>query len=172
MPISALPLVLLLQAFDGIPNVVVRQYDVHGATAEEIRRSIDAARPRDPKDGVAVDALTTWGVDYRWPGNERSCRLDRVQLTFRGEVLLPRLKVVPDAVRDRWQAYLDALEKHEATHLRLAYGRMPMIEAAIRASNCAFARQDALWAVAEIDHALEEYDRKTRHGLTEGAVFP
>ena len=72
----------------------------------------------------------------------------------------------------RWNAYIQALVRHEAGHLRHAYENMGSVLSAIRASSCAGANaagQAAVRALARWDIA---YDRETRHGLSQGAHFP
>lgn len=160
----------------GVPNVEIGYYEVQGDSLAEIRRALNEVRPRDPNDGLRVDALASWYIDWRWPqGPGGRCDLSRAEIRFRAWVRLPRLverATTPRAVRLRWRAYMAMLERHEANHIRRAWERSGRVLAALRVSTCAAASRDGLAAVAEIGRGDRDYDRATRHGFTEGAHFP
>jgi predicted secreted Zn-dependent protease len=160
----------------GIPNLEVEYYKVSGSSVAEIRAAINRVRPRDPNDGVAVDALNRWYISWRWPGNGRGgCDLARTELRFTATLRMPRLinaQRTPRAVLARWQAYVAALERHEAGHLRHAYDNMGSVLRAIRASTCANANENGRAAVRVLAQWDILYDRATRHGFTQGAHFP
>ena len=80
--------------FAGIPGVERLYYDVSGTTVQAIRQSIDghASRPRDPNDGLRVDALANWYMRWSWPaGPNGGCDLARTRLEFSARVTMPRL---------------------------------------------------------------------------------
>lgn len=164
------------EGFAGIPNLEISHYDVGGDSPAEIRRALDRVRPRDPNDGLRVDALSRWSMQWRWPvGGEGGCDLARAEIRFSASVRMPRLVAgprTPEAVRRRWRVYAAALERHEAGHIRNAWRNMGRVLAAIRASSCAAADRAARAAVAGIARWDLAYDRTTRHGLTQGAHFP
>jgi predicted secreted Zn-dependent protease len=159
-----------------IPGVTVSYYEVSGDSIPAIRQALNAARPRDPNDGAAVDALSRWYIGWRWPaGADGSCDLARAEIRFTATVQFPRLatsRARPAAVQARWQAYLAVLERHEGEHVRHAYQRRGEVLAAIRASTCAGANDAGLAAVHALARWDLDYDRTTRHGFTEGAHFP
>jgi predicted secreted Zn-dependent protease len=160
----------------GIPNLDVQYYDVSGSSVAEIRAAINRVRPRDPNDGVAVDALNRWYISWRWPGDGRgNCLLGQTELRFTATLRMPRLfnsRRTPRAVVARWQAYVEALIRHEAGHLRHAYANMGSVLRAIRASSCATANEAGRAAVRALAQYDVDYDRATRHGFTQGAHFP
>ena len=160
----------------GIPNLDVQYYDVSGSSVAEIRAAINRVRPRDPNDGVAVDALNRWYISWRWPGDGRGgCLLGRTELRFSATLRMPRLfntQRTPRAVVARWQAYMEALVRHEAGHIRHAYDNMGSVLRAIRASSCAGANEAGRAAVRLLAQWDVSYDRQTRHGFTQGAHFP
>jgi predicted secreted Zn-dependent protease len=162
--------------FAGIPDVDIQYYDVTGRNAREIREAMNRVRPTDPNDGQRVDALSRWRMGWGWPGRGAAvCQLDRARVMFNAIVLLPRLAnadALPAALRARWQAYMAAVEVHEAGHIRHAYEAMPAVLAAIRASDCANAQEAGRAAVRAAGAFDPEYDRATRHGLSQGAHFP
>jgi predicted secreted Zn-dependent protease len=163
-------------AFAGIPNLELVYYDVSGRTVDEIRRSLDERQPRDPNDGTRVAALSSWSIHWGWrarPGG--GCDLSRPSIDFRAQTLLPRLVSEGDLdpeLRARWRAFLAAVDAHEARHVRYAYQHRAHVAAAIQASDCTGAQAAATAAVRAIAQHDFDYDRATRHGTTEGAVFP
>ena len=160
----------------GIPNLDVEYYDVSGRSVAEIRASINRVRPRDPNDGQAVDAVNRWYISWRWPGDGRGgCDLRRVELRFTATLRMPRLvnlAQTPRAVVARWNTYMAALERHEAGHIRHAWQNMGQVLRAIRDSTCARASEAGRAAVRILARWDVDYDRRTRHGFTEGAHFP
>lgn len=160
----------------GIPNLDVQYYDVSGRSVAEIRAAINRVRPRDPNDGLAVDALNHWYMSWRVPGDGRGgCVLARTEIRFTATLRIPRLVDLartPRAVVVRWQTYMAALERHEAGHLRHAYENIGSVLRAIRAGNCATANEAGRAAIRVLARWDVDYDRATRHGLTQGAHFP
>jgi predicted secreted Zn-dependent protease len=162
--------------FAGIPNLELVYYDVSGRTADEIRRSLEARQPRDPNDGARVAALSSWSMRWGWrakPGG--GCDLSAPSVDFRAQTLLPRLVSERDLdadLRARWRAFLAAVHAHEARHVRYAYEHRRDVAAAIQASDCTSAQAAATAAVRAIAQRDVDYDKATRHGTTEGAVFP
>jgi predicted secreted Zn-dependent protease len=170
------PATLAPSAFAGIPNLELAYYDVSGSTADEIQRSLLARQPRDPNDGVPVAALTSWSMHWSWRARpDGGCDLSRPSIDFRAQTLLPRLVSEDDLspeLRTRWRAFLAAVHAHEARHVRNAYEQRRDVAAAIQASDCASAGAAAAATVRAIAQGDFDYDRETRHGATEGAVFP
>lgn len=160
----------------GIPNLDVQYYDVSGRSVAEIRAAINRVRPRDPNDGLAVDALNRWYISWRWPADGRGgCALGRTEIRFNATLRMPRLVNVastPRALVARWNAYMEALVRHEAGHLRHAWENMGSVLSAIRASSCAAASEAGRAAVRVLARWDVDYDRETRHGFTQGAHFP
>lgn len=156
-------------AFVGIPHVTFDYYPVAGEDAVAIRGAIDAARPTDAHDGERVDALTTWGMRWSWPRKGKACDLKAARVTFAATVRMPRLT---GAAPVGWERYVAALERHEAGHARYAYAGRRRVLAAIRGATCATANAAAKAALAKLDAYGVTYDRETRHGMTQGAVFP
>jgi predicted secreted Zn-dependent protease len=160
----------------GITNVDRQYYEVSGNSLFEIRRALNQVRPRDPNDGLGVDALSSWYIEWRWPSAPGGgCDLAHAELRFSARIRMPRLIETPEtpaAVRLRWQAYASALEGHEANHIRHAWDNRNRVLAAIQRSSCASANRDGQAAIAELARGDVAYDQRTRHGLTEGAHFP
>ncbi|MGY4397486.1 putative secreted Zn-dependent protease [Sphingomonas sp. UYAg733] len=163
-------------AFAGVPDITYAYYDVAGITASDLRLAIDEVRPTDPHDGKKVDALSNWGMTWSQKGDGKGgCDLASITLSFSATVVMPRLTApasLSPELRARWQIYIAALEKHEAGHLRYAYDHHDEVLTAIRGATCATIDAAATAAIEKIDQYNIEYDRQTRHGETQGAVFP
>lgn len=162
-------------AFSGIPNVTVDHYVVQGTTAEAIRASMNARRPRNPDTGQPADAISRWTIGWNIPASGRGCHLDRATVTFQARVLMPRLAQadkVPSPILSRWDAFLASLARHEDWHVRYAYRELPKVRAAIRASSCARAAEAAGAAIARIAQVEREFDAVSRTNHSDILPFP
>jgi len=160
--------------FAGVPNVGIRYYSVSGTTPEEIRRSMEPQRPKDSWDGMAVDAVTRWTYSWSLPGDSSRCDPDQARVGFEALVILPRLanpEQVPPEVRQRWDAFVTSLEKHEAYHVRHAWENRGEVLKAIRASSCKSWNEAAQAAARRVAEQQRAYDVETRHGATEVVPF-
>lgn len=161
---------------DEVTGLEIQYYDVTGDSLFAVRQALNRVRPRDPNDGLGVDALSSWYLQWRWPVDAAgACDLARAELRFSARIRMPRLvetASTPPAVRARWQAYVAALRRHEARHIRNAWDNRGRVLAAIRRSSCANANADARAVLAELARRDLAYDRATRHGILEGAHFP
>jgi predicted secreted Zn-dependent protease len=161
--------------FAGVPGVVVTRYPVTGTTADAVRRSMNARRPTDPNDGTRVDAITQLRFDWHWRGDRRGkCDLDTLQVKLTARVVLPQLvdRRAPPALRRKWTGFVGALAQHEATHVRHAYERVPVVAAAIRNGSCEGINDRGNAALAQVLAWDRDYDRRTNHGEREGIAFP
>lgn len=162
-------------ALSSNPEVHITYYDVSGRNEDQIRSSIDhsASRPSGT-DGKPMDALTTTSYKWSWwdTGNGE-CDPSRAQVTLRADVLLPRF--VENGQRDlieHWNRYMANLRLHEAGHVLVAKKRYADVLAAARSRNCAGINDAINRIVSEIRQSNAEYDKQTKHGIRQGAVFP
>ena len=163
-------------SLSDIPNVTFEYYTVSGRTLADIARSLERSRPTDPNDGQKVTALTNWAMGYSWSEDDRGgCDLSHATLRFQATITFPRHIAesnLPADVRERWRAFSEALLRHETNHVRYAWIHRGDVLRAVQASSCSRAAADGNRAIgAIVEHDLE-YDRVTRHGETEGAIFP
>jgi predicted secreted Zn-dependent protease len=161
-------------------DTFVHWYEVEGQSPAQVRAQLDRLGPVDAR-GQRHDAFTEWYVTWHFPfaRTDEGCSLGPVETKLRVTVTLPRL-VDGDAVGERFDRYLHALWAHESGHrdtgLR-AEGELdallptlpvqPTCDEAEAAGNAA--------ARAVLERMREEdlaYDLRTRHGETQGAVFP
>lgn len=158
-------------------------YSIIGTSARELRQQMHRFGPKD--SGGAYDAYTRWHVrwryDYRQDG--RQCAIARVTSSADVTFTLPNWKNSsegPGELQQKWRDYLSALQQHEEGHKTFALRAAAEIEDAIAAmpaaTSCADLAQKAN-AIGEriVNHYRQEeraYDAHTRHGATQGAVFP
>lgn len=155
--------------FADIPNVTIVTYDVTGGNPAAVRRSIDAARPTDPNDGLRVDGLSRYEFRWSWhdDGNGK-CSADAQDVLFSATVTIPGLtnRDASAKLREQFNRFRQSLLGHEEGHIRYAWNHRGDIAAAINTASCATASaaaRAALKAIAEHDIA---YDKATRHGAT------
>ncbi len=158
---------ILTTAFDDIPNIRFEYYDVEGTTPREIYNSM---RARSPYSGDGV-ANTIWNIRTGWRQTRRgsTCVVADPMASLTIIVQLPRL--ASEAVTRQglifWQRVRGGLEEHEAGHARIAWEhRHDFLEAA-RDASCGSIKAVAAKTQARIEEIQEDYDRRTRHGLTQ-----
>ncbi|KQX20122.1 MULTISPECIES: DUF922 domain-containing protein [unclassified Sphingomonas] len=156
--------------FAGMPNVIFQYYDVEGRTPAEIYQSMRARAPQtDDGDGVA---RTAWHIRAGWRQSRRGddCEVADPMTSLSITVVLPRLAttegVTPEAL-DYWERTMRGLEIHEAGHARIAIDhRRDFVTAAAEAS-CGSIKDVARRTQERIEEIQEDYDRRTRHGITQ-----
>lgn len=164
-------------------------YKIHGRTARDLRKAMDAQGPLSPDGKTRFDGRTDWMLNwtYKWDAKLAKqagiYRLSEWTVDVKSTITLPRwveAEAANPLERRRWLVYMARLELHEHGHAKLA-------EAAGDAVNKAFANlkvyptskelKEAVrlkaQAVLNLHRAMElEYDQKTDHGKKQGARFP
>jgi predicted secreted Zn-dependent protease len=172
-PVSAEPLVRIHTSY----------YYVDGPSAAVLAAQIDQNGPAGA-DGRRYAGKTKWDVQWKFKHEQHgvTCAMKGVAVAVGVAQTLPRWRSEKKgvaALKTRWQQFADALKRHEDGHKDhgLAAGRE--IEAALLASkpagNCedlaAGANAAAEAIVKKYQILDQDYDRKTGHGRTEGAVL-
>jgi len=172
-----------LPATDWPADTQVHWYDVTGATAAELRAQLELRGPEDAA-GARHDAYTEWYVTWHFPMvmTESGCSAGPVATTLRVMVSFPRWQAAPvvdQGLLDQWERYLAALFQHESGHrdtaLRAAHEISEVLGAFEQLPTCPEPEVVASAAHAVVEKyrkADVEYDEETRHGETQGAVFP
>jgi predicted secreted Zn-dependent protease len=161
-------------------------YAVSGTGAWQVRESLDRLGPRSASDVRRYDGQTRWTLEWslryaRAPGG--ACRLRSADVSLQQVILLPDLdksSLLDLDETQRWRAFLQALERHELGHVErhkpIAVELAAAIAGLAPAPTCEAVRAgvNALGqaAIQSLSQADAEYDRATRHGATQGAVFP
>jgi predicted secreted Zn-dependent protease len=159
----------------SVAHATMHYYAVGGVTDAQIRARMTADAPPAP-DGFKGDAYTSWSYRWSWPGYGTStCELAKAVLTLKMAVSFPRWthpKAAPAAVAADWSRYARALALHESGHASFARARFPLILRAIKRATCRTADAAAKAQLTVIRNHDLAYDTRTRHGATQGAVFP
>jgi predicted secreted Zn-dependent protease len=158
-------------------------YDIAGATEADIRNQISALGPRDTFG--TWGASTRWTVDwaYSYLNSPAGCSASAVKVQLGVTITLPHWNTPGNAAPrlvENWQRFSSAVLVHEGGHRDLAVAGANELARALTvlppAASCAEFEQsarstgDAL--VHQYNYLQQQYDQSTRHGATQGAVFP
>jgi predicted secreted Zn-dependent protease len=180
-----IPLLAMLLAAPPVIHQQIEYYDVSGDDATQLRAALDREGPMG-SEGRRYDGRTVWNLTwtYRYGTDESGrCALRSYQITDDVHMILPQWRApssAPDELRRRWAIYVRALHSHEDGHVRNGsdaadaivnlltnFGSRPScgdIDRELQARGKRIVQQF-------IDKDID-YDRDTRHGATQGAVFP
>lgn len=175
------------QELEGSPILVsyqTRQYPIQGSTADELRQAMNRLGPLDDA-GRPWDAVTHWYVSWSYPYHQEGSDCELGPLEVRVEIMQimpdwdPPASVSEDLMA-RWNAYLAALEEHEARHQELGleaahevWLALSSMEAYPTCQTLEEAADATAQSVLDRFRRMEDaYDQETSHGATQGAVFP
>ena len=178
-------LILLLPALalaQGSVAWTTNHYSVTGSTFSDIRASIERSRPSQLG---RMDGLTAWRIEWRFATEPAAngCRCSSFSPRTSIAVTLPRW-VAPSntapMIIQAWTRYITALGQHEAGHGQLALAAAAeMQKRALETPETADCRamNERINALArgivdDYRRRDQEYDERTRHGETQGAVLP
>ncbi len=160
-------------------GTTINWYDIDGDSEAELRSQLDAKGPE------GHDAYTRWHVTWRFTyvRSEEGCTTGPVTTDVHINVTLPRWRGPADETDPlvrRWRRYLDALKVHESGHRETGFRAATDITEALPAlppkPTCEEAEEAANAAAREVLERYRkpdtDYDGETRHGETQGAVFP
>lgn len=162
----------------------VQYYDVKGWDSAFIHNEMDAKGPRDRNSGDRVWAHTHWNVkwNFNYAEESLSCKISQVSTTVTINFIVPRWverDKAPQLVKDKWDKFYAALQKHEQQHALHGVLAAREIESQLlnlpKKRTCNQAKDAGTQTARTIikEHAKMdiEYDRKTDQGRTEGLVF-
>jgi predicted secreted Zn-dependent protease len=159
-----------------IANATMIYYELNGSTPDELRAQLNQLGPVDPLDGLHYDARTDWHISWTWPGyGESECDLSRATISYNTKVTVPYwqpAKNTDPALIEKWNRYLNNLALHEQGHVNYVATNYLQVKDAIQNATCLTAEQAAQDLLTVFRQADAEYDEQTKHGETQGAVFP
>ena len=137
------------------------------------------------KDGHKYDSLTSWDVrwDHDYDRDSETCTINSfrpiVEITFR----YPKWKRADDAPRpliEKWDRYLKNLIIHESGHRDMVVDAVNDLSHAVAqltpARSCTDLDRNVRtlfrMRLEKMNKDQREYDETTKHGFTQGAVFP
>ncbi len=168
-----------------VVNERLDYYNVSGRDAASLREALNQSGPIGA-DGKHYDGYTKWNLswsyDYRRNGNG-SCTLTTRRIAVDAHMSLPQWQPgpdTPDSLQRRWTQYLQALRTHEEGHVEIGRTVARALDALMQRMptqpDCPTLDRELQARGKQIlqDHSRDDtdYDQRTRHGQTQGAVFP
>lgn len=173
-------------ALDDFPPGVVggteiTYYDIQGRTAPQL---VSEMRRLGPKVGTGTffgEAQSPLRWSWRSKNNGVNCTLTSVSVRIRSDITMPRWTPPADTVPGlfaQWKQFIDGLERHEAGHKDIsARGAKDILhKLQTLTAPCASVSDEVQRTTSEIMTRVRNeqvaYDTETRHGFTQGAIFP
>lgn len=169
------------------PSILVKTvyYQITGSTAKQLRTQLNQLGPFDQRFNQRFDGATKGNIDwnYRYSTSSDGCKISSADVNTVITIVLPDWQAPAKASQqliNQWNRYIEALQVHENGHqqywIQASYkilqtlknfSTLPSCEQLGRAANAASNRLVEKYVQQDL-----RYDRKTRHGRTQGAVFP
>ncbi|MGA8515781.1 MAG: DUF922 domain-containing protein [Burkholderiaceae bacterium] len=158
-------------------QIIWNRYPVKGNSYDSLIKSLAVNGPK------GFHGLAGWNISYHFStkAEGKLCRFDNVRLKIVGEILLPKWTdeaAAPAALQQRWQGYYAALQQHEEGHVQHGNELAALVREKFLGVSDFPCAQAAVVAQAEFDKVYanlknrdKEYDQRTQHGATQGAVF-
>ncbi|MDX2229629.1 MAG: DUF922 domain-containing protein [Leptolyngbyaceae cyanobacterium bins.349] len=166
-------------------SIAYRYYPITGTTASELRSQMAARGPRDHQEGRSYDARVDWAVkwSYRHGRMGNQCRIRNANTRVSVTYTMPKWNIPPGAERSLiadWHRYLAALQLHEDGHknhgVEAGQDILNALSQLPAAHTCpaleATAQATAQAVIKTYNQKDSTYDLITRHGYTQGAIFP
>jgi len=158
------------KAIYSIPTPAIVYYKINGSTETDLAEEIQSKGP----DGYA--GYTNWYIRWGWPGfGHEQCDLTKAWITAKVSMTMPSWDPPYNAPEDlirNWNRFNQALNTHERGHVNNLVKALPLLQTAIQNSDCITADSAANQVLNKLRGWDVQYDDKTDHGRTEGAVFP
>lgn len=159
-----------------VTNATMIYYEVTGSTADELRIQMNQQGPMDIAEGRHYDSRTDWYVSWTWPGYGTSeCDLAKVDISYDIKVTAPNWEPASGTdpkLIEQWNRYLHNLALHEQGHVDNIVNNYLRVKDVIQGATCSTAEQAAQELLDTFRSADLEYDKQTKHGETQGAIFP
>ena len=154
----------------AIPTPAIVYYKINGSTETDLAKEIQSKGP----EGYA--GYTNWYIRWGWPGFDREeCDLTKAWITAKVSLTMPSWVPPADAPEDliqNWNRFSQALNVHEQGHVNNVVKALPLLQKAIQNSDCITADSAANQVLDKLRGWDVQFDDKTDHGRTQGAVFP
>lgn len=159
-------------------------YEIQGRTEKELQQQMNASGIRGA-DGNSYYAYTNWYVkwNYTYDTTTVSCSIATVATIVDANYKLPKWIRNENAsadLKNKWNRFIHNLELHEYGHREIGVQTAKEIERSISALKPRASCEELRLAANSIGQQLVEkskpteadYDVRTRHGRTQGAIFP
>lgn len=184
---GAIAFVLLSEVAVSNPNVTVKTnyYTITGSTAQQLRQQMNQKGHIDPLSGRRYDAYTGWQISwyYNTTLNNNQCKLHSAKVNTTITFTLPQWKIpsnASQALQTKWNKYINALIQHEKGHEQngiLASNEiLQRLQTIPSNPSCETLKQNANQLANQVIKKYNQkditYDKMTKHGITQGAIFP
>lgn len=177
-----LPFAFVPATAEVVQSLEVKTYVVPYRADLSLRKAIRSASPIR-HGGKVFHGFTRWNVHWQlWWNNtpDGFCAVHKTLTRVTGVITLPELQAAPEDVRLAFDRYVTALRHHEMGHYQFALDAAHQIDRQILTlppqATCTLLESTANAIGRRIlDVAIREeieYDRRTRHGQTEGVTLP
>lgn len=161
-------------------------YPVHGSTRRELRSALRHAQASEEDEGGGGGSVARTaqdlGMRYELDPVPGGCRLKDLVVSLDVTIHLPTWAhdgSPPKSIAQDWQRMRDALERHEEGHRDIALDSAEYLHTSLLAlgvqEDCQSLRREAqrLFFRAQLRHSVRDgaYERRTRHGIAQGAVL-
>lgn len=173
------------RAIAPVVKIQHRYYPITGTSASELRAQMNQQGPFDQREGRRYDARADWFVkwSYRHVKTSNQCKIGSLKTSVDVTLTYPQWTPPPQVSRSlitEWQRYLSALQIHEKGHENngIAAGKeISQVLSQLPAySSCqqldAIVNSTAQTVIKRYNQKDLDYDHATKHGYTQGAVFP
>ena len=169
------------------PPVVTEKneyYEIRGNSEKDLRKQM-LQNGCTWDDGRKYDSVTSWSWtwDYGTDHAAQTCSVDDFSVALEIHYRFPkwvRTGDVSPPLVDKWDGYMQKLTMHEQGHrdravdaaaeFTRAVARLPNTLSCTERDHRVRALSHE--TMAQLNAAQQEYDRDTRHGATQGALFP
>ena len=156
-------------------------YPVRARPGQTLREALNAATPIT-SGGQRFHGYTHWNVrwHFRWQQDAAGrCRITHVSTRLQSRIQMPELAAGTAAQTAAFRRYHAALHQHELGHVEFGRKAAQAIDRSIAAlppaPNCPALEQQAnalgQRLLAEQVQQERDYDQRTRHGATQGALL-
>lgn len=156
-------------------------YPVHARPGQTLREALNAATPIT-SGGQRFHGYTHWNVrwNFWWQQDTTGrCRITRVSTRLQSRIQMPELATGTVAQTAAFARYHTALYQHELGHVEFGRKAAQAIDRGIAAlppaPDCPTLEQQAnalgQRLLAEQVQQERDYDQRTRHGATQGALL-
>jgi predicted secreted Zn-dependent protease len=167
-----------------IISIKNNNYTIQGSTAAELRQQMNKLGHVEKSTGKHFDGYTHWYVstNYRYQPVGNQCKIYTATVKIDVTFTMPQWNASAKSSSDlkkRWHRYINSLQTHENGHKNhgISAGNDVLRSLnSIIAPSCdqinAIAKEKTQAILNQYNQKDIEYDLRTQHGRTQGAVFP
>lgn len=188
IPLVLTPALLLINNLLSAAPTIDEQrnyYPIHGSNSQELRAQMNTYGPL--VKGKHFDGQVKWYVhwNYHWFHDlgKQNCAITSVDVSVLIQHSIPQWENAAESdkeTQDKWRNYLSHLELHESGHATNGKQAAEDIEKALLSTapkpSCDQLKNELDTTAQNLIKQHEawdvEYDAKTEHGRSQGAVFP